>query len=63
MWNKRTWISWVLAISMLTSLASCGESGKTGESGESVRVNAIDNQYAATVNSLVATDALGRSFE
>ena len=63
MWNKRTWISWVLAISMLTSLASCGESGKTGESGESVRVNATDNQYAATVNSLVATDALGRSFE
>lgn len=63
MWNKRTWISWVLAISMLTSLASCGESGKVGGQGESVRVNATDNQYAATVNSLVATDALGRSFE
>ena len=63
--KKRIWISWALAISMLTSLASCGESGKTGESsesGESVRVNAIDNQYAATVNSLTATDALGRSF-
>ena len=55
----------MLAISMLTTLASCGESGKTvesGESGESVRVNAIDNQYVATVNSLTATDALGRSF-
>ena len=63
--KKRIWTSLMLAISMLTTLASCGESGKTvesGESGESVRVNAIDNQYAATVNSLTATDALGRSF-
>ena len=59
MGNKRTWISWVLAFSMLTPLASCGESGKTGESSESVRVSATDNQYVATINSLVATDELG----
>ena len=62
MGKKRIWISWALAFSMLTPLASCGESGKTVESSESVRVNATDNQYVATVNSLTATDALGRSF-
>ncbi|MBQ8428475.1 MAG: hypothetical protein IJX30_00030 [Clostridia bacterium] len=63
MGRKKTWLSWTLALSMLASFASCGDNTEGTGDRESVRVNATDNAYKATVNSLVATDALGRSFE
>lgn len=64
MMGKKKWISLALALSMLTSFAACGgESKDDGGNDGGIYVAAEDNQYNATVNSLVATDALGRSFD
>lgn len=61
MTSKKHVISCVLAFSMLTSLAGCF--GGNDSNTEYTKVTAEDNPYVTTINSLVATDALGRSFE
>ncbi len=59
--RKKNLISLTLALSMLASAVGCF-GGEDVQSGEYTRVSAEDNLYATTINSLVATDALGRSF-
>ncbi|MBQ3019717.1 MAG: hypothetical protein IJD77_03940 [Clostridia bacterium] len=67
MMRKKKWISLALALSMLTPFAACGgsksDNGDNGNSNDGIYVTAEDNQYDATIHSLVATDALGRSFD
>lgn len=57
--SKKRLISWLMAFSCLF-VCGCG-----GNGGETVTGNFVapsDDVYVATINSLVATDALGRSF-
>ncbi|MBE7079092.1 MAG: hypothetical protein E7380_04465 [Clostridiales bacterium] len=60
--KRRLW-SAVLATGMLFSAYGCGEETETPQkSDNTVKIETSANQYKATVNSLVSTDALGRSF-
>ena len=64
--HKKSWLSLLLAISMCGSIVACGGGKSGGDNGgkdDSIFVSAEENQCKATVNSLVATDTLGRSFE
>ena len=60
--DKKSWLGLALAISILGSTVACGAKTGGGMQG-TTQVTAADNQYDATINSLVSTDALGRSFE
>lgn len=69
--RKKNWLSLLLAVSVASSFTGCldiGESEQSGTSGWSsggdyTQIKADDDLYATTINSLVATDSLGRSFE
>ena len=56
--KKKIALSMLLSFVFLTSTACTGSTQNGNKDGETPSANA----YAATVNSLVATDALGRSF-
>ena len=60
--DKKSWLGLALAISMLGSTVACGINAGGGMQG-TTQVTAADNPYNTTINSLVSTDALGRSFE
>lgn len=57
--KKKSLLALMLAICSFGSFVACG---KKPESGNSIYISPTDNAYHTTVNSLVATDGLGRSF-
>jgi hypothetical protein len=60
--QKKSWLSLFLAAAMLVPTSACRDKGGDEGFDNAILVTETNNQYNATVNSLVATDALGRSF-